>query len=80
MKNAIRVIMITVFGVAIYLMLSIIGVPVPFPKWYEKMESEHVDSTMAHDPFLNLVKTTLNFREQRDSLQHIVDNIIKTKI
>lgn len=75
MKKLIGVIMLLMLGTAMYLMLSIIGVPVPFPKWYEKMVKEHVDSSMAHDPFLNLAKTTINFREQRDSLQHIVDSL-----
>lgn len=75
MQKIIGVVMLMVFGMAIYLMLSIFGVPVPFPKWYEKMVEEHVDSAMAHDPFLNLAKTTINFREQRDSLQNIVDSL-----
>lgn len=67
--------MLLIFGMAMYLMLSVFGVPVPFPKWYEKMESEYVDSAMAHDPFLKLANITVDFKEQRDSLQHIVDSL-----
>lgn len=71
-KKIVPIIMLVVFGTAIYLMLSVAGVPVPFPKWYEKMEKEQVDNMVAHDPFLKLAKTTIKLRFERDSLQHII--------
>lgn len=73
-RKIINVVLTSILGTALYLLLSI-HFNLPFPQWYEKMVKEEVDSSMAHDPFLNLAKTTIKFREERDSLQHIVDSL-----
>lgn len=75
MNKIVGIFLLLLFSTALYLMLSVFGVPVPLPKWYEQVVKEHVDSSMAHDPFLNLAKTTCKFRTERDSLQKLVDSL-----
>lgn len=75
MQKITGVMMLFFLGVALYLLLYVGGFPVPLPKWYEKAVSEQADSIVARDPFLNLAKTTVKFRHERDSLQHIVDSL-----
>ena len=72
---AIIVIMCAMLGIGAYMMLSVIGVPVPFPEWYEKAQKEQVDEMMKNDPVLKLGDVALELRKERDSLQHVVDSL-----
>jgi hypothetical protein len=74
-KKIILIIFILILTVTLYLMLNVAGVPVPLPKWYKESIKRQVDSSMVHDPFLNLAKTTVKYRDERDSLQHIIDSL-----
>ena len=74
MRKIIGAIIILMMLIILYLTVNIF-VPVPLPKWYEKSIKEHVDSSMAHDPFLKLTKETIKFRDERDSLQHVIDSL-----
>lgn len=76
MKKITGIILLLMFVMAMYLTLSLI-VPLPFPDWYKQMEKKQVDSIVAHDPFLKLTKTTIRYRDERDSLQHIIDSLKK---
>lgn len=75
MKKITGTIMILLLSTVIYLMLNVCGAQLPLPNWFNEMIKEQVDSSMAHDPFLNLSKTTIKLRNERDSLRHIVDSL-----
>jgi hypothetical protein len=70
-------IFIGVIGLLIIYLLSSLFMEMPMPKIYEDWLDESVNERMNNDPSLKMYHTAFLIAKQRDSLQHVVDSLIK---
>lgn len=73
--NAIsRIVIYGGLGIVIYMYLNLAGAPLPLPQWFEDFTKQQVDKKMKKDPLYKLGNYTIKIRNEKDSLQHLVDS------
>lgn len=70
------------FGILFLTMIYMFGnllFDFPLPKWYQDKIEKEAQLQMQNDPFFKLGNVTLKFRNEKDSLQRLLDSVRKNK-